>query len=226
MRIPAFVLSGVLIAGPAAAQSSAVVDEGTLTVTRNGTQIGREAFRIVRAPAPGGQVFLATGTIVLGDTRLRPQLGTDSVGLPVSYTSQVSEKGKVVAGIRGTGRPGRFGIVSSTVGGSESAREFMLTNGALVLDENVFHHFFFVPLVASRARATVIVPRTGDQAQFAIAAHGSEPVEIAGTRVSGRRYSITGSAGGRDVWVDQRGRLLKVSIPGQGLVALRDDPPR
>jgi hypothetical protein len=70
------------------------------------------------------------------------------------------------------------------------------------------------------------VPRTGSQERFTLATHGVEPVEIAGTRIPGRRYSVTGERGGRDVWVDQRGRLLKVAIPGQGLVALRDDPPR
>ena len=96
----------------------------------------------------------------------------------------------------------------------------------MYLDENVFHHFYFVPLVASHNRAAVIIPKTGGQEQFTIASHGAESVEIAGMRVAGRRYSITGEQGGRDVWIDQRGRLLKVSIPGQGLVALRDDPPR
>lgn len=207
-------------------QQSAVVDEGTFTITRNGAPVGREAFRIVRAPAPGGQVFLASGTTVIGERRVQPRLGTDSMGVPVSYRAEVTEKGAVVQLLRGTGRPGRFGVVSRLANGSESAREYVLTNGALLLDENIFHQFYFIPLAVSHSRAAVIVPGTGTQQQFTIATHGVEPVEIAGTRVPGRRYSITGEKGGRDVWVDQRGRLLKVSIPEQGLVALRDDPPR
>jgi hypothetical protein len=223
----ALALLGVFLLPPtAAAQQSAVVDEGTFTITRNGAPVGREAFRIVRAAAPGGQVFRASGTTVIGDSRLQPTLGTDSLGMPVSYECTVLEKGAVVQRLRGSGRPGRFGIVSSLASGNESAKEFVLTNGALLLDQGVFHHFYFIPLLISHTRATVIVPRSGGQEQFTIADHGAEPVELAGTRVPGRRYSITGERGGRDVWVDQRGRLLKVSIPEQGLVALRDDPPR
>ena len=219
-------LGALVLPAHAGAQQSAVVDEGTFTITRNGAPVGREAFRIVRSPAPGGQIFLATGTTVIGETRLQPQLGTDSAGVPVSYTTRVTEKGVILSRITGSGRPGRFGIVSHLANGSESAKEYVLNNGALLLDENVFHHFYFIPLAVSHSRAAVIVPRTGGQEQYTIATHGPEPVEIAGTRVSGRRYSITGERGGRDVWVDQRGRLLKVSIPELGLVALRDDPPR
>src|SRR5687768_4384652 len=92
-----------------AAQQSAVVDEGTFTITRNGAPVGREAFRIVRAPAPGGQVLRASGTTVIGDRRIQPRLGTDSAGVPVSYESDVIEKGSVVQKLRGSGRPGRFG---------------------------------------------------------------------------------------------------------------------
>jgi hypothetical protein len=219
-------LGALVLPAHAAGQQSAVVDEGTFTITRNGAPVGREAFRIVRSPAPGGQIFLATGTTVIGETRLQPQLGTDSAGVPVSYTTRVTEKGVILSRITGSGRPGRFGIVSHLANGSESAKEYVLNNGALLLDENVFHHFYFIPLAVSHSRAAVIVPRTGGQEQYTIASHGLEPVEIAGIRVSGRRYSITGERGGRDVWVDQRGRLLKVSIPELGLVALRDDPPR
>ena len=168
---------------------------------------------------------MATGTTVMGDLRLQPQLGTDSAGVPVSYTLAVVERGTVVARVRGSGRPGRFEL-TSLANGSESAKEFILNNGALLLDDNVFHHFYFVPLVASHSRAAVLAPRAGTLEQFSIFSHGAETVEIAGTKVPGRRYSVTGEQGGRDVWVDRRGRLLKVSIPGLGLVALRDDPPR
>jgi hypothetical protein len=32
--------------------------------------------------------------------------------------------------------------------------------------------------------------------------------------------------GDRDLWVDASGRVLKVAIPGRGLVAQRNEPPR
>ena len=213
-------------ASVAGGQQSALVDEGTFTITQRGAPIGREAFRIVRATGQGGQAFRASGTTVIGDQRLIPILAADSAGSPVSYTSEIVVKGALMQRLQGTGRPGRFLLATTLRDGAESAREYVVSNGLLVLDENVFHHFYFVPMIATHTRAAVIVPKTGVQEQCTIMGHGSEPVEIAGVKVPGRRYSITGASGGRDVWVDARGRLLKVAIPGSGLVALRDDPPR
>ncbi|MGH7678698.1 MAG: hypothetical protein ACRENU_09545, partial [Gemmatimonadaceae bacterium] len=53
-----FVASSLLGLLPSAvAGQSAVVDEGTFTVTERGAPLGRESFRIARTPAPGGQVY-------------------------------------------------------------------------------------------------------------------------------------------------------------------------
>jgi hypothetical protein len=207
-----------------AAQSSALVDDGTFTISRKGAPVGREAFRIVRVPAPGGQVFRGSGTTVLEDRRYTTVLGTDSTGVPVSYEARLSIEGKSLR-IEGRGRPGRFSVLSTTTGG-ESAREYVLQPGALLMEDEVFLHFFFVPLAAASARVTIIVPRGAQQSEFALASLGAETVEIAGTRVPGRRFSLSSDGVSRDVWVDALGRLLKVSIPGKALIALRDDPPR
>ncbi len=94
------------------------------------------------------------------------------------------------------------------------------------MEEEVFLHFFFVPLAAASARVTAIVPRDALQRTFTVTRRGPETVEIAGVKVAGQRYSLSSDGGSRDVWVDGLGRLLKVSIPEKELVALRDDPPR
>lgn len=206
------------------AQASALIDDGTFTISRKGAPVGREAFRIVRVSAAGGQVFRGSGTTVLEDRRYTTVLGTDSTGLPVSYEARLVFEGKNLR-IEGRGRPGRFSVLSSTAGG-ESAREYVLQNGALLMEEEVFLHYFFVPLASASARVTVIVPREAHQSAFAVTSRGPETVEIAGVRVAGRRFSISTDGVSRDVWVDALGRLLKVSIPEKELVALRDDPPR
>lgn len=215
--------SGVQLAG---AQASAIVDEGTFLITQRGAPLGRESFRIARIPAPGGQVFRATGESALGDNRLTTILGTDSSGVPVSYESRLSQRGTVVQQLQGRGRPGRFSVLVRTKTG-ESAREYMLNNGALLMDEDIFHHFFFVPLAAQHPHVIVIAPRSTEQGRFTVTERGTEAVEIAGRRIDGRRFRLVDAGGAtRDVWVDDRGRLLKVSIPDRGLVALRDDLPR
>lgn len=207
-------------------QSSARLDEGTFTITRKGVPVGREQFRIDRAPEQGGQIYKATGTTVVDDRRVDTRLGTDSSGAPVSYLAQVLENRLTVSALEGRGRTGRFSVVSRTRGG-ESAREYMLVNGALLMDENVFHHFYFVVKATGHERVNVLVPGVAQQSQFRLEAGASETVEIAGKRLPGRKYSLVSEDGlARHVWVDSLGRVLKVSIPEKQLVALRDDPPR
>jgi hypothetical protein len=223
------VTSGLLLAltgGPAAAQTSAVIDEGTFMVTRSGTALGRESFRIVRAPGPNGQVYRATGQSALGDHRFTTSLGTDSLGVPVAYESELGRRGEVVQRLQGRGRPGRFSIIVWTKSG-EAAREYLLNNGALLIDDEVIHQFYFIPVAAARGELTVIVPRAAQQGRYRVEERPTDTVEIAGRAVASRRFALVPASGSsRDVWTDMNGRLLKVSIPEKGITALRDDLPR
>lgn len=207
----------------AVAQATALIDDGTFTISRKGAPVGREAFRIARVTGPGGQVLRGSGTTVLEDRRYTTVLGTDSSGMPVNYEARFAVEGRNLR-IEGRGRPGRFSVLSSTTGG-ESAREYILENGALLMEDEVFLHFYFVPLAAS-SQVSVITPRSAQQSTFSIATKGTETVDIAGVKVAARRFSISSDGVNRDVWVDALGRLLKVTIPDKNLVALRDDPPR
>jgi hypothetical protein len=215
-----------LLALPAAvAQQSGVVDEGTFMVSRNGVPIGRESFRIVRAPAPGGQVFQARSQSALGADRLTTILGTDSTGTPVSYEAELSRNGKLVERARGSGTAKRFTVLVQTRNG-EASREYVLDNGALVVDDDVLHQFHFLGL-ALNAAYDVIAPRATGQSRYRLEARGTEAVAIGRSRVEGRRYALIDANGSaREVWFDRQGRLLKVALPDQSLVAVRDDPPR
>jgi hypothetical protein len=213
------------VPAPLLAQASAVVDEATLTITQNGATLGRESFRILRAPGPGGQVFQATVTSVLGEVKATSRLGTDSSGRPVIYESEVSERGELVQRLKGRGRPGRFGLLVQTRTG-ESSREFVVSNGALLLDEELFSQFFFVALAAEHPEVIVIAPRTAQQVRMRLEARTDATVVVAGRTLPARHFTLVTDDGSRDVWVDGAGRVLKVAIPGRGLVALRDDPPQ
>lgn len=206
------------------AQTSAVVDEGTFMVTRNGAPMGRESFRIVRAPGPGGQAFLATGRSASG---MSTRLGTDSSGVPISYESDLVRGAEVIQRLRGQGRPGRFSVLVQTKTG-EAGREYLLSNGALLVDDDVFHHFYFVHVAAGkREQLVVISPRAGQQERFQLEERANDTVDIGGRSIRSRHYALTDTRGASaEVWVDAQGRLLKVSIPRTGLLAFRDDPPR
>ena len=55
---------------------------------------------------------------------------------------------------------------------------------------------------------------------------GEEPVAVDGQLLPATRLVLALPDGSRDVWVDSRGRLLKVALPSQGITAVRDERPR
>jgi hypothetical protein len=217
----------VPLSGRIEVQTPSILDQGTFIVSRNGTTIGRESFRVLRAPGPGGQMLRATGQSAIGDERAETTLGTDSLGVPLSYDNKVYTRGELTNRVRGlSSRPGRFSVFLQTKGG-ESAREYVLNNGALLMDDGVFHHFYFIPIASSHDHVLVIAPRSGQQERFALQDLGADPVRVATKQVDARHLALKGADGeSRDVWVDDKGRLLKVALPAHGLVALRDELPR
>lgn len=207
------------------AQASVVLDEGTLMISRNGTPLGRESYRIIRAPGPGGQAIQARSSTALGQNRVSAILGTDSAGVPVTYDADVGEANQPVEHVSGRGRPGRFSVLVQNRTG-ESAREYLITNGALLIDEDVFHQYYFLAVATGHTTFNVIAPRRQRETAFRFEERGRETLDIGGRKILSRHLALVASGGTRDVWVDAKGRLLKVSIGAEGLVALRDDPPR
>lgn len=201
------------------------LDEGTFLISRNGTPIGRESFRIVHAASPTGDVYRATAQAAIGDQRIMPTLSCDSSGAPVSY--EVTVQGAEAVRLQARARPGRFSTVLRTRDG-ESTREYVIPSGVVVLDDDVLHQLYFVRLAGRRSgRMTLLAPRTGTQGIARLEDQGQSNLEIGGTMIGATHFVL--SAPGfvrREFWTDTAGRILKVTIPEQGLVAQRDELPR
>lgn len=205
-------------------QGSAVVDEATFIITRKGAPVGRESFKIIRAPGQGGQVYRAVASSALGEDRVSTTLSTDSTGAPVSYESTLSLRGEVKERLQGRGRPDRFSVGVQTKSG-EAINEYVVRPGTIILEDGIYHQYWFA--VRDGAEVSVIAPRSGRQEVLGLEDLGTEELAIGRQRLSGRHLTLVGGTGGkREVWVDSQGRLLKVALPDQGLVATRDDPPR
>ncbi|HEY5219391.1 MAG TPA: DUF6134 family protein [Gemmatimonadaceae bacterium] len=217
---------GLCACASALSAQETVVDEGTLVITQNGAPTGREAYRIVRAAAGGGQAYRATATISFNTQRLTLRLTTDSVGAPLTYETEVRVHNVLMAHVDGTGRPGRFSTLSQTPE-SESARDYVMGENPLVVDANVFDPYYFAAMPPRRTSFSVIDPRGGTQARFRFEDRGQESIRIGRATVSARHVALIGADGAsRDIWVDAQGRLLRVEIPALGLVAQRDEVPR
>jgi hypothetical protein len=222
-------LAGVTLAAlasaPAGSAQVTVVDEGSYTITRNGEPVGRAECRIARTPGNGGDVVVAQATVSYGGAqRLSPALQTDAAGMPIKYVVEVKMGPETQEKLSGTVGRGRFSARIQTPRG-ESAKEFIVSDGALVLDDDIFHQYYFL----ARARGgpvAVVVPRRHVQLAMTVTERGTESVTVGGQPIDARKLVLSERGGGeRTILVDNQGRVLKVSIPSRGLVALRDDPP-
>ena len=227
--IPALFATAVALslAAPVLSAQVATVDEGSFTITRNGERIGREEFTIRRTPGADGQaVLVSTATVAYDDRRMAPALRTDSAGVPIAYALEVKAGTEVQEQLKGAVGRGRFSAVTRTPKG-ESAREYLVTDGALVLDDEVYHQYFFVARARSAGAVPVVIPRRNAQVMMRVEEAGEGSVTVAGRALPARHVVLREPSGTRrEVWVDAQGRVLRVELPALGIVVTRDDPPR
>ena len=76
------------------AAQGATFDEGTFVVTRNGTVVGKEAFRILRSSG-NGPLYSSTAQCAWGDRRISPALSADGSGVPLLYRVEGKNGGAV-----------------------------------------------------------------------------------------------------------------------------------
>lgn len=225
MRIAAAAL--LLAAAPVTAQVT-TVDEGSFTISQNGTRIGREEFRIRRTPTGEATVnFVASATVTLGDRQLAPDLRTDTRGGVLAYRVEVRAGAEMQERLRGTVERGLFTAVLTTPRG-EAAREYMVSDGAVIVDDDVYHHYYFLTSNPTRLGQTpVVVPRRNVQTTMRVESRGAEAVTVAGRSMAATHFVVTEPDGAsRDVWADATGRVLRVAMPARGIVVERDAPPR
>jgi hypothetical protein len=220
----------LLAAAPGSSASQvAQVDEGSFTVTRNGREVGRENFSIRSTPSSGGSVlFVAQATAAYGDRRLTPALSADASGHPIRYSVEIRGSSQDRS-LNASTQRGRFVTLTRTESG-ESGSELVITDGAILVDEEIFHHLYFLARSVSGPSATlqVIVPRRGVQEPWRVSAFEGESLRIGGTELNARRLVVTpGRQPQMEVWVQAgTARVLRVAIPSSSIVAQRDDPPR
>ena len=217
----------VLALGAASvARAQTLIDEGSFTISRNGQTIGREQFSIRSSTGALGPTYTAYGTTTYSDRRLDPRLVTDAGGAPVRYEVETRVGPERQELLSGQVQRGRFSARTQTPRGM-SAREYIVADGALILDDDIFHQYFFVARAERTGALPVVVPRRNVQVTMQVEVKGFERLTIGGTPIDARRLSVSEPNGEtRDVWVDGEGRVLRVAIPARGLVAQRDDPPK
>lgn len=219
--VPALALLA-LLAVPGHAQRA---DEGVFDLRIDGQRAGTEEFSIRQT----GAETVATGRIRLrtsgGTLDITPRLRTTgSNGEPVAY--QVDVDGDNPRKIVGSVGGGRFSARISSPAG-EQLREFVASTGAVVLDEDVAHHYALLAERRPQGRLAILVPRNNRQVLATVQTRGEESIEIAGQQVRATHLVVRpDGAGERHVWVDGANRVLRVEIPERSYVATRTTVPR
>jgi hypothetical protein len=209
----------------------ATVDEGSFTITRGGTRpsdrIGQEAFTIRRTRGAGGDVVVANATVTFDKEHLAPALRTDTSFSPLAYQVEV-RTGTDIERLRGRIGGGRFSAQLKNAKG-ESSKEYIVSDGALILDDDIFHQYYFLVQRARGGSATipVVIPRRNTQETMRIQAGANEQVRVGTSSAEARRYTVQEPSGAtRQVWADAQGRILKVQLDGGNITATRDELPR
>jgi hypothetical protein len=213
---------------PAGAQTG-ISDEGTFRVSLGGRTVGTEEFSIRQTGSGANVEIVATGVVRLnlptGSLELNSRLRASGLRAdPVAY--EVAVGGDSPRRIIGTVGGGRFSarIVSPT---GEQLREYVAASGAVVLDDGLAHHYYFLAQRVRSGRVPVLIPRENRQVMATVTDHGEEAVNIGGTTLSLYRLSIQPEGGDeRRVWVDSLNRVVRVEIPAAGYLAVRTAVPR
>jgi hypothetical protein len=217
-------------AGSAAAQAGTSIDEGTFRLLVGGQEVGTETFSIRQTGTGAEAVVTARGRVVL-DTQRGPEELAATLQLagaalrPAAY--ELSLEGADAQRIAGRVVGGRFSarIVSPT---GEHGREYLVSEGAVVLDEGVAHHYHFLSrrVDAGSARVPIVIPRESRQVWAEVTIGGTESITVGGRSVQARRLTVSPQGGTpRHVWVDAQHRVLRLEIPERTFVAVRTAAP-
>jgi hypothetical protein len=229
MRTRAVVI-GITVAGlapPLAAQD--FLDRGVFTITRAGGEVGREEFAIRASPGRGGQSgVLVVSTVSYQGREIQHSLELTADHTPVTFRQTETAGGRAVrhiaaqlAGLRYSAR------ISSPEG--EAAREFPVRPPAVILADDAFSTYYFVPRPTDGQARVVNVVRPGESRAFGATVEGgaNDTVSIAGRTIEARRYSLRLENGDQRLfWLTPTGDLLRVALTATGTVATRAEPPQ
>jgi hypothetical protein len=212
---------------------AAVVDAGSFTIVRGTAKIGREEFSIRRAPDPDNG-YILSGTAVYADRRLTPTLATDSAGAPLRYQVEVrsAERRQELLTLQIV--RGHASQRTQTAHG-ESATEFRVTADARLLDDDVYNQYYLIargvmggrnPSPGFSETVRTVVPHRSAESLEHLTVVGDDSVMVGGRLLDATRLRLVAASVERDIWVDELGRVLKVTVPARDLVATRDDAPQ
>ncbi len=213
------------VAAPAAAlrAQDVVLDEGRFALFIEGREAGSESFSIHRLGMGESARILATATVSLNGTEMRPTLEARPDFVVTAYQNEVTGARKEDLSVVLNGN--RYVSRASSADG-EVQREYRAAPRTAILENRVSHHYFFVARFIDSGSGPVVAlsPLDGAQARLEVVSNEPEPFQLGGERVEARHVRLQGGGEIRELWIDDQGRVLRVEIPSMGFRAERLPP--
>jgi hypothetical protein len=223
-RVAALLLLAALLgAGHGARHPQEFLDQGVFVIARDGEEFGREEFAI--RPVAGGRGdggVLAVATVRYRDRELKAALELTREHVPVSYQLDVTAAGRLVQRLTGQFGRARFSerIVTPA---REIAREFPVPPSAVVLDDDTYDQYYFLPRGnGGSVPVSVVRPRQSTVVAGEVQSLGMDTIVVGARTATAQHYTLTLPGGDRrDFWFSPSGDLLKVALPSSSITATR-----
>jgi len=231
VKSPIAALAACFALSSAALGQTVTLDEGSFRITIGGKDVGSETFSIRQNGTGESAVMIAVGRVTLSSEGRPQELNSElQVGgrslRPAAY--EVRIQGANAERITGRVVGSRFSAQIVSPAG-ESMREYLAGEGAILADDGVAHHYYFLArrLDGASARVPIIIPRQNKQVTAQVSVAGSERIPVGGQQIEARKLTVQPAGSSpRTVWVDTQGRVLRVEIDGSGFVAQRVEAPK
>jgi hypothetical protein len=222
MKRALFGLAAFAALGAPAAAQTVQLDEGSFRILVNGREVGTETFSLRQNGTGADAIVIAQGRVVLDANETTANVQLSGTGLRlVAYDVELSgeDARRIRASVSGSRASAR--TVSSA---GETMKEYLVSDGAVLLDDGVAHHYYMIAkrAEAGASSAPILIPRESRQVQATISVAGNESVSAGGSTVTAKKIVVQPRGGDvRSVWVDAQNRVLRVEIPARNYVAVR-----
>ncbi len=218
----ACLLALTLLSPPPA--SGQLVDSGVFRLYLDGREAGTEEFTIHRRGTGGAQETLAMGTVTMRSGRIfKTLLQVQGPGM-VLAEYQVSVTGADTAEVRLVRAGNRLRRTVVAPGG-ERVREFRTRPATVIFEDGVAHHYFvlgaFLGAGAAGTTLNAFTPLADEPESTALLQAGPELLESGGATVETTQVRLGSDEDAGAAWFDGSGRLVRVSLPARGFLAVR-----
>ncbi|HUF49413.1 MAG TPA: hypothetical protein VMN60_01185 [Longimicrobiales bacterium] len=218
-------VSAAVLSAAALQAQTVTLDEGTFRVLVGGREVGLETFSIRQSGTGADAFVIVQGKVVLeAGSEYSADLQLASGLRPIAYDVEVrgGDARRINARVSGSRASAR--TVSAA---GETMREYLVSEGALLLDDGVAHHYFFLAQrLPAGGTTAIVIPRESRQVQATVTVAGEESISAGGQTVRARKLVVTLAGGDvRHVWVDAQNRVLRVEVPAKNYTAVRTTLP-